>query len=159
VNDISNEIQYLQLNVNNLEEIVKLIKLYENVFEMEPFEYPSHDYLEKILKNKNIIFMVAKYEDEIIAGLTAHQLASIYCESNEVYVYDLAVHKDFQRNGIGTRLLEELRKIICDKGDIEIFLQADIGDVFAIDFYKKNGGVPENVIHFSFPCNKKNNKF
>ena len=91
MNDIRNEIQYLQLNVNNLEEIVKLIKLYENVFEMEPFEYPSHDYLEKILKNQNIIFMVAKYEDEIIAGLTAHQLASIYCESNEVYVYDLLI--------------------------------------------------------------------
>jgi aminoglycoside 3-N-acetyltransferase I len=155
MNDISNKIEYLQLKGNNLEEIVKLIKLYENVFEMERFEYPSHDYLKNILKNQNIIFMAAKYEDEIIAGLTAHQLASVYFESNEVYVYDLAVHQDFQRKGIGTRLLEELKKIICNNGDKEIFLQADIGDTDAIDFYKKNGGVPENVIHFSFACKKK----
>ena len=159
MNDINNKIEYLQLKGNNLEEIVKLIKLYENVFGMERFEYPSHDYLKKILKNQNIIFMAAKYEDEIIAGLTAHQLASVYSESNEVYVYDLAVHQDFQRKGIGTRLLEELKKIICNNGDKEIFLQADIGDADAIDFYKKNGGVPENVIHFSFACKKKNNKF
>ena len=70
-------------------------------------------------------------------------------------MYDLAVHQDFQRMGIGTRLLEELRRIICNNGDKEIFLQADIGDTNAIDFYKRNGGVPENVIHFSFACNKK----
>ena len=148
MDDISNRIEYFQLNENNLDEIIKLLKLYENVFEMEPFEYPTHDYLEKILKNQDIIFMAAKYEDEIIAGLTAHILASVYSKSNEVYVYDLAVHQDFQRKGIGTTLLKKLKKIICDKGDKEIFLQADIEDKYAIDFYKKIGGVPENVLFF-----------
>jgi ribosomal protein S18 acetylase RimI-like enzyme len=160
VDNISNKIEYLQLSVNNLEELVKLIKLYENVFEMEPFQYPSHDYLEKILKNENTLFVVAKYEEEIIGGLTAHQLASTYFEANEVYVYDLAVHQEFQRKGVGTRLIEELKKISCSKGDKEIFLQADIPDEYAIDFYKKIGGVPEDVIHFSFACkeNKKSKK-
>lgn len=156
MNDIS-KVKYLKLNVNNLEELVKLIKLYENVFEMEPFQYPSYDYLKKILKNENTIFAVAKYEEEIIGGLTAHELASTYFEANEVYVYDLAVHQDFQRKGIGTRLIEELKKISCNKGDKEIFLQADVGDDYAIDFYKKIGGVPEDVIHFSFAC-KENKK-
>jgi len=39
-------------------------------------------------------------------------------------------------------------------------LQADVGDDYAIDFYKKIGGVPEDVIHFSFACkeNKKSKK-
>ena len=72
MNYINNKIEYFQLNVNHLDEFVKLIKLYENVFEMEPFEYPSHSYLKKILKNESIIFVVAKYEDDIIGGLTAH---------------------------------------------------------------------------------------
>ncbi|MGZ7136398.1 MAG: GNAT family N-acetyltransferase [Methanobacterium sp.] len=153
--DISNKIKYLRLSVYNLVDLVKLIKLYENVFEMKPFQYPSHEYLKKILKNENTIFVVAKYEEEIIAGLTAHQLPSTYFEANEVYVYDLAVHQDFQRKGIGTRLLVELKKISCNKGDKEIFLQADIEDGYAIEFYKEIGGIPENVIHFSFACNKK----
>jgi len=73
-----NKIEYLQLSANNLEELIKLIKLYENVFEMEPFQYPSHDYMEKILKNENGLFVVAKYKEEIIGGLTAHELASTY---------------------------------------------------------------------------------
>ncbi|MGZ7068899.1 MAG: GNAT family N-acetyltransferase [Methanobacterium sp.] len=61
----------------------------------------------------------------------------------------------FQRKGIGTRLIVELKKISCNKGDKEIFLQADIEDGHAIEFYKEIGGIPENVIHFSFACNKK----
>ncbi|MGF7117694.1 GNAT family N-acetyltransferase [Methanobacterium oryzae] len=157
MDDISNKVEYLKLSANNLEELIKLIKLYENVFQMEPFQYPSHDYLEKILKNENTIFVVAKYEEEIIGGLTAHELASTYFEVNEVYVYDLAVRQDFQRKGIGTRLIDKLKKFSCSKGDKEIFLQADIGDDYAIDFYKKIGGVPEDVIHFSFAC-KENKK-
>ena len=157
MDDSSKKIEYLPLSVNNLEDLVKLIKLYENVFEMNPFPYPSRDYLKKLLKNDKIIFIVAKFEDEIIGGLTAHELASTYFESNEVYVYDLAVHQDFQRKGIGTKLIEELKKISCNKGDKEIFLQADIDDKYAIEFYNKIGGVPEDVIHFSFACpmNKK----
>ncbi|QUH22390.1 GNAT family N-acetyltransferase [Methanobacterium alkalithermotolerans] len=149
-----NEIKYLHLNLNNQAELLKLIKLYENVFEMESFPYPSDNYLVKLLKNENIIFVVAKYEKDIIGGLTAHELPSTYFEANEVYVYDLAVHPNFQKKGIGSRLIEELKNISCSKGDKEIFLQADVGDD-AVDFYHKIGGVPENVIHFSFSCNKK----
>ncbi len=151
--DVTNKIEYLQLDVDNLDELVKLVKLYDNIFKMGPFEYPSNNYLKRILKNENIIFVVAKYEDEIIGGLTAHQLPSTYFEANEIYVYDLAVHQDFQRMGIGSKLIEELKGISCSNGDKEIFLQADIEDKHAIDFYNKIGGIPENVIHFSFSCN------
>ena len=152
MNCVTNKIEYSQLDLNNLGELVKLIKLYENVFEMETFKYPSQSYLKKILKNENTIFLVARYENDVIGGLTAHQLASTYFEANEVYVYDLAVHQDFQRMGIGSQLIEELKEISCSNGDKEIFLQADIEDEYAIDFYNKIGGIPENVIHFSFSC-------
>ncbi len=154
MNFVINKIEYLQLDVNNQDELIKLIKLYENVFEMEQFDYPSCTYINKLLKNENIIFVVAKYEENIIGGLTAHELASTYFEANEVYVYDLAVHQDFQRMGIGSKLIEELKAICCSKGNKEIFLQADIEDKYALDFYNKIGGIPENVIHFSFSCNK-----
>ncbi|MGZ7120207.1 MAG: hypothetical protein ACXVH2_10900, partial [Methanobacterium sp.] len=57
VGDISNKIKYLRLSVYNLVDLVKLIKLYENVFEMKPFQYPSHEYLKKILKDEKIPFL------------------------------------------------------------------------------------------------------
>lgn len=147
---VNEELIYVRLGGDDVEGLLELIKLYQTVFEMEPFEYPSRSYLERILKNDNTIFLVASFKEDIIAGLTAHQLPSTYFEAHEVYVYDLAVHPDHQRKGIGTQLMEELKRISCQKGDKEIFLQADIEDAYAIDFYKKIGGVPENVIHFSF---------
>lgn len=147
---VNEELIYMRLGADDVEGLLELIKLYETVFEMEPFEYPSPSYLERTLKNENTIFLVASYQEDIIAGLTAHQLPSTYFEAHEVYVYDLAVHPDHQRKGIGTQLMEELKRISCHNQDKEIFLQADIDDTYAIDFYKKIGGVPENVIHFSF---------
>lgn len=147
---VNDQLKYTRLGIGDTEGLLELIKLYETVFEMEPFQYPSRSYLERLLENKNTIFLVASYQEDIIAGLTAHQLPSTYFEAHEVYVYDLAVHPDHQRRGIGTQLLEELKGISCQQGDKEIFLQADIDDAYAIDFYKKIGGVPENVIHFTF---------
>jgi aminoglycoside 3-N-acetyltransferase I len=95
---------------------LELIKLYQTVFEMEPFKYPSPSYLERTLENGKTIFLVAICEENIIAGLTAHQLPSTYYEASEVYVYDLAVHPDHQRKGIGTQLMEELKRISCQRG-------------------------------------------
>lgn len=73
---------------------------------MDPFEYPRINYQKKLLNTDNIIFVVAKYEEKIIGGSTAYELPSSYFEANEVYVYDLAVHHDFQRRGVGTRLMD-----------------------------------------------------
>lgn len=95
-------------------------------------------------------FLVAELDNKIVAGLTAHDLPSTYFESNEVYVYDLAVTKEHQRNGIGKQLLAELAKICKTKGESEFFLQADFDDINAIEFYRSCGGMEENVIHFSY---------
>ena len=51
----TDKIEYSRLRVDDLEDLIKLIKLYENVFKMKPFQYPSKDYLKKILKNENTI--------------------------------------------------------------------------------------------------------
>ena len=99
MNCVTNKIEYSQIDLNNLGELVKLIKLYENVFEMETFKYPSQSYLKKILKNVNTIFLVARYENDVIGGLTAHQLASTYFEANEVYVYESRCSSGFPENG------------------------------------------------------------
>ncbi len=63
---MNNKITYFKLNANNQEELIKLIELYETVFEMDPFEYPRINYQKKLLNTDNIIFVVAKYEKKII---------------------------------------------------------------------------------------------
>lgn len=138
------------LKKDDLQKLIELIKLYEDVFEMKDFIIPSHEYLQSLLDNDEISFLVAEKDGKIVGGLTAHDLPSTYFEANEVYVYDLAVAKQYQCKGIGKKLLSELEKICREKGESEFFLQADIDESHALDFYRSTGGVPENVIHFSY---------
>lgn len=143
-------IKYNILKNYDINKLIQLIELYESVFEMKNFSMPAEKHLESLLTNKGITFLVAEMDNIIVAGLTAHDLPSTYFESNEVYVYDLAVAKKHQRKGIGRKLLAELTKICKTKGESEFFLQADLDDINAIAFYRACGGMEENVIHFSY---------
>ena len=117
---------------------------------MKKFVLPSKEYLQSLLDRGGITFLAAEKGGRIVGGLTAHELPSTYFSSNEVYVYDMVVAKEYQRKGIGRKLLSELAKICKFKGEREFFLQVDIDDHHALEFYRSTGGVPENVIHFSY---------
>ena len=142
------------LKKGDLDKLIKLIGLYEDVFEMKDFVIPEDEYLQSLLDRDGTTFLTAEKDGEIIGGLTAHDLPSTYFEANEVYVYDLAVARKHQRQGVGKKLLAELAKICREKGEHEFFLQADIGGRHALEFYHATGGVAENVIHFSYATKK-----
>jgi ribosomal protein S18 acetylase RimI-like enzyme len=124
--------------------------LYEEVFEMTDFKMPPAAYLQTLLEKEHIIFYVALADEEVIGGLTAYVLNSVYFAAAEIYIYDLAIEKAHQRRGIGTRLIAELKNYCAQLGHKEVFVQADLEDQHAVDFYHKTGGLPENVIHFSY---------
>ncbi|MGI9289318.1 MAG: GNAT family N-acetyltransferase, partial [Pseudomonadales bacterium] len=128
------------LKNGDLQKLAELIRLYEDVFEMETFVRPSDEYLQSLLNKDGIMFLVATIEEKVVGGLTAHELPSTYFEANEVYVYDLAVTNDYQRTGIGKTLLSKLAETCRKKGDSEFFLQADFDDEHALEFYRSTGG-------------------
>lgn len=148
------KIKYQKLARQDLPLLKELIQIFEDVFEMDDFVLPTEKHLQNLLEDKNIFFFVAileyKQQNKVIGGLRAHILPSTYSESSEVYMYDLGVQTEFQRKGIGTQLIENL-KAYCQKlGYKELFVQADVEDQHAIDFYKKTGGEAADVIHFSY---------
>ena len=128
----------------------ELLDVYKEVFGLAEYVKPPADYLQQVLENPVVQFWVARYEGEVIGGLTAYVMPSVYFPAEEVYLYDLAVRASYQRQGVGMLLLQGLKDYCSRSGVKEIFVQADLPDKHAIDFYLKNGGVPEDVIHFSF---------
>ena len=142
--------EFKKLLPQDLNDLIQLIELYKKVFEEHTENQVSEKYLSTLLKNQSIIFLVAKHGDTVVGGLTAHVLPSVHFESSEVYLYDLAVDNAFQRQGIGTALVSELKKYCCENNYKELFVQADFEDKHALDFYRKIGGVEENVRHFNF---------
>lgn len=141
---------FLKLEPTHLEYLIQLLSVYETEFGMMDFRFPGDIHLLRLLYNKNIVFYVAICDNKVVGGLTAHTLPSVYSEAGEVYVYDLAVKAAFQRKGIASQLLTELKKDCAALGYKEVFVQADIEDQHAVDFYRATGGKEERVLHYSY---------
>ncbi|HLT07921.1 MAG TPA: GNAT family N-acetyltransferase [Cyclobacteriaceae bacterium] len=148
---MSASIQYQKLTLSDLPALQALISLYEDVFEMQPCPLPGRGYLQKLLQREGLVFFVALQGEEVVGGLTAHVLPSVYYESAELYIYDLAVKAAYQRQGIGKQLVTALIDYGKQQGYREVFVQADVIDQHALDFYKATGGNPEEVVHFTYP--------
>ena len=144
------KIEYKKLETGDLSRLTELIKVYEKVFEMEDFTLPAAQYLQSLLEKETVIFYVAMIDKKVVGGLTAHVLPSTYFPSSEVYIYDLAVETEFQRKGIGSQLINSLKEYCASLRLKEVFVQADLEDRHAIDFYQATGGVAESVVHFSY---------
>lgn len=142
----------IRLQSHDLPYLTELVNLFEEVFEIENFRMPDPDYLQKLLERPGFFVFVALNENKIIAGLTAHELPSCYFQSSEIYLYDLAVKNEFQRQGIGRKLLEALSAFCKQNNYPEFFVQADIEDQHALEFYRSTGGIAEEVIHYSYKC-------
>jgi aminoglycoside 3-N-acetyltransferase I len=144
------EIIYKRLDTYDVSYLTALLKLYEDVFEMPPYPRPEEGYLQKLLNSETPFFYVALQNNIVVGGLTAHLLPSLYYPPGEVYIYDLAVKTNMQRKGIGKNLIEELKIHTAAIGYNEIFVQADLVDKHALDFYKATGGTAESVVHFTY---------
>lgn len=140
-----------KLNKLDLGEFIQLIRVFEDVFEMKDFKIPSEKYLLNQLENKDFMVFVAISGHQVLGGLTAYILRQYYTESPQVYIYDLAVKTDYQRKGIGKNLISGIIDYCRGEKMDEIFVQADLEDGYAIDFYRATGGKAEEVIHFSYP--------
>lgn len=127
-----------------------LVRLFNVEFEADEPNFVNHDHLIELLKSPNFVCFVAHNETLIMGGLTGYELKSYDKEGSTMYLYDLAVGNAFQRRGIATKLVLELVSYCKDHGIRDMFVQADVIDEHAIEFYKKLGGEISEVVHFSF---------
>jgi aminoglycoside 3-N-acetyltransferase I len=127
-----------------------LIHLFNEVFEEDESAISSETNLLKLLSNNAFIAMAAFYENEIVGGLTAYELPMYYSEHSEIFLYDLAVKPDYQRIGIGKRLLHQLKEYCVEHRIMEFFVLAHEEDKHAIEFYRSTGGKRENVANFLY---------
>lgn len=143
------------LDKKNRAEFIKLVNLFEEVFEMEDFSMPNTDHLQKLLNRDDfVVFVALNKENRVIGGLTTYVLEQYYSEKPLAYIFDLAVDKNLQRQGIGKRLIAETIRFYKMKGFEEVFVQADKVDEYAIEFYRKtNPSVEEDVAHFYYKLN------
>ena len=110
----------------------------------------SDEHLNRLLARPDFWSFAALENDTVVGGLTAHTLTMTAYEGREVFLYDIAVASDYQRRGIGRRLIEALRREARSDGISTVFVLADDEDAEALDFYRALGGRPSKVTLFEF---------
>ena len=108
---------------------------------------PGDAYLQGVLAKEHVVVMVALAGDDVLGGLVAYELDKLERARREVYIYDLAVHREHRRRGIATSLIEGLRGLAEKRGAWVVYVQADCGDEPAIALYEKLGA-REEVLHY-----------
>ncbi len=110
----------------------------------------SDAYLDDLLARDDFWVIAASIDGEPVGGLTAHTLPMTRAEVSELFVYDVAVREDYQRQGIGRALMTAARDGARDAGIREVIVPADDEDTHALDFYRALGGAASPVTLFVF---------
>lgn len=120
----------------------------------EVFETPGtvlgDAYLDRLLGRPDFWAGVATVGDEVVGAVTAHALPLTLREASELCIYDVAVHPDHQRHGVGRALVTAVRRWAAASGVVDTFVLADDEDEHALDFYRALGGESSPVTAFTF---------
>jgi aminoglycoside 3-N-acetyltransferase I len=127
-----------------------LVHLFNLVFEEDETAIGTEKNLLKLLGSDHFVAMAAFYENEIAGGLTAYELPMYYSDHSEILLYDLAIKAEFQRMGVGKRLIKNLKEYCVQNGINEFFVLAHEEDEHALEFYRSTGGKSEKVINFIY---------
>lgn len=139
------------LTGGDLEDFVGLLKTFEVVFEMENLHIPDQHYLLNLLRKPEFMCLVAKCEGQVIGGLTVHVLPNYYNPKPVAFAYDLGIQKEFQRKGIGKKLIGRLVEYCKENEFDHAFVEAETEDQYAVDFYRSTPVTSElNAVHFTY---------
>ena len=144
-------IKIQKLTCRDVNKLKQLLSVFENVFEWASFTPPPEKHLHKMLESPQHLVFTALLNGMVIGGLTAYLLDEFETETSIVYIYDLAVKTEYQRQGIGQQLVKGIADYCRQQKNItEVFVQADEEDEYAVDFYRKTGGKEMKVAQFTY---------
>ena len=144
-----------KLNHSDIDKFTALIRVFEDVFEMKNFKMPDEIYLQQLLKRDDFFVFVALHDNNVVGGLTSYIMQQYYSKSPLVYIFDLAVKTQHQRQGIGKMLIAGNNIYCKDIGAEAVMVQADEVDDHAVEFYRSTGATAQKVIHFDYLINQK----
>ena len=144
-----NELEVRRLVHEDVAAARTMFAMMARVFE-EDDEPLGEDYLGYLLGREDFWALAAFMGPDIVAGLTAHTLPMTRSHSSELFIYDLAVRQDHQRQGIASRLVLELQTTAAAAGIHEIFVAADNEDRHALEFYRALGATASPVTIYTF---------
>ena len=127
-------------NYNNIIHRQSVVKIWTELFNYKEERNKPENAIDKKIKfNDNLFFFAL--QDNIVIG-------TIMCgyDGHRGWIYSLAVTKDKQGKGIGTKLLKHAENTLKSIGCVKINIQILLTNQKVKEFYEKNGFTVEERI-------------
>ena len=134
----------------------KLLDLFGEEFDEKEIyggNRPSTGYMTELLSSSSFIALAALSGERVIGGLCAYEFKKFEQERSEIYIYDLAVGKEFRRKGVATSLINAVQPIAREMGAWVIIIQSEWNDEAPVALYTKLGK-KENIHSFDIPVKR-----
>jgi ribosomal protein S18 acetylase RimI-like enzyme len=92
------------------------------------------------LQNPDNLFLLARWSGAPCGFLTAHRLQRFDRRRAGVLLYEIGVGDGFRRRGIGTALINSVKRWASNVGADEVWVLTDRGNTAAIALYEGAGG-------------------
>jgi len=96
------------------------------------------------VENKNNYLLIAENEGIPYGFLTAYTLPRLDELNPEIFLYEIEVNVNYQRQGVGTLLIQKLLEIAKEIKAKEIFVLTNANNMAAMKLYQSTGGIREN---------------
>lgn len=98
----------------------------------------------KFLSNNDNAFFLAFEENQPVGFLSAHRLQRFDNRKAEVLLYEIGVHQDFRKMGIGKALVDECKKWAKKIDASEVWVLTEKDNPAAMALYSSSGGEEES---------------
>jgi ribosomal-protein-alanine N-acetyltransferase len=107
-----------------------------------PDPWPKLEF-QMVRRLPNVVFLVAELEGSPVGYVVAERRHSFLRRGSSGRILNLAVHPNFRRMGVGSRLLREATAMLNVE---EVWLEVRKPNHAAVNFYLKSGFKPVNLV-------------
>lgn len=114
---------------------------------------PSQETIVKFLSNSQNILLSAELDDSLVGQVIGYILERWDKNEPMLFLYSIDVAETYQRRGIGTALIEAIRKLGRTQGCSEAFVFTNESNPAAMQLYQSTGGKrsnPDDVVMFEY---------
>ena len=99
---------------------------------------------ELFLSDKNNLLLLAFEDKKPVGFLIAHRLQRFDNRKAEVLLYEIGVHPNYRRKGIGKSLINEVKKWAVEVNAAEVWVLTEKTNPIAMKLYQSVGGIEES---------------
>jgi len=114
---------------------------------------PSQETIVKFLSNSQNILLSAELDEELVGQVIGYILDRWDKDKPMLFLYSIDVAETYQRRGIGTALIEAVRKLGREQDCSESFVFTNESNLAGMQLYQSTGGKrskPDDVVMFEY---------